>query len=114
MINMFYEIRHCRLADKDHARRKRQYAHTWHKDNKTICVAKVFWDLPLEHQAGLIAHEIGHLLMGPEHHEEYEADLSAMERFGIVIRYKSSRYGDFLQYLDKKDIKRLFIALQWG
>jgi hypothetical protein len=56
---------------------------------------------------GLLVHEIGHLLLGSEEHEEYEADLAAMEKFGITVRYKDSRYGDFLQYLDGKDILKL-------
>ena len=103
-----YRLRHCEVADRDHVKRKRQYAHTWHIDDKTICVAKAFFSLPIEHKAGLIAHEIGHLLIGPEEHEEYEADLAAMRKFGVVIRYKNSVYGDFLQYLDRKDVKKFF------
>lgn len=104
---MTYVVRHCSLADKDHRCRKRQYAHTWHYGSNIICVAKAFYRLPLSHQMGLLVHEIGHLLLGSEEHEEYEADLAAMEKFGITVRYKDSRYGDFLQYLDGKDILKL-------
>lgn len=111
---MVFRVEHCSDADKDHKKRKRQYAHTWHRDNKTICVAEAFFGLPIEHQAGLIAHEIGHLLMGPYYHEEYEADLAAMEVFGIAIRYKTSKYGDFLQYLNKDDVRKFLKEVQSG
>lgn len=103
---MNINIWHCTLADKDHKKYKRQYAHTYHYKN-VICVAKSFFNLPDEHYYGLLAHEIGHILMGKDEHEEYEADMAANEYFGITIKYKNSKYGDFLQYITRKDINKL-------
>ncbi|MEM4360122.1 MAG: hypothetical protein QXT45_06300 [Candidatus Bilamarchaeaceae archaeon] len=100
---MLIYIKHCSLADKDHKEYKRQYAHTHHKGPNVICVAKDFWGLPLNHFAGLLAHEMGHILMGEKYHPEYMADKAANKFFGIRIKYKDSQHGEFLQYLNEHE-----------
>jgi hypothetical protein len=88
---------HCDLADREHAEHRRQYSHTFHYP-RTICVAESFWTLPIRYRDGIISHELGHLLAGPEA-SEYEADLAWEERTGIPIEYVNSRYGFMLESL---------------
>lgn len=108
---MKIKIRHCHVADKEHDDCKRQYAHTYHfgsDDNfnapEIICVAKSFNNLPIEHQMGILAHEIGHLLAGYEA-DEITADIVVRNVLDVRIRYKNSEWGNNLQFLNKKDIK---------
>lgn len=98
-------IKLCELAEKDHRRSKRQYAHTYHHP-RTICVCKAFWDLPKELRAGVLAHEIGHLLFDllgapdPKDHTERAADHAIWQQFGIAIDYVDDhRHGKRLQYI---------------
>lgn len=63
----------CSLADRHHAQKWRQFAHTNHRVY-TVCFAKAAErDLTDEEILGISAHEIGHLvgirLRYPEHHE---------------------------------------------
>lgn len=96
-------IRKCKLADDDHVKSLRQYAHTYHVKGTVICVAGAWTTLPLYVQMGLIAHEVGHLLAGHVDHAESEADRLANKFFDITIRYRDSAYGKNLQYLTNKD-----------
>jgi len=89
-------IRHCQLADEEHAHSQRQYAHVFHR--QCICVADAFFDLPRRHQRGLMAHELGHLLQGDRRHSEADADHAVHQMLGIKVRYRDSRYGRRLQY----------------
>lgn len=95
------KLRHCREVDEDHKRSCRQYAHTYHYKD-TICVAKAFDKLPIQHKLGLIVHEVGHILVGKANHKESQADREANKYFGVRILYKDSKYGKRLQYLDKE------------
>ena len=52
----------CSLANQDHQRSLRSYAHVGHLP-RTICVAGAYWNLPVGHQRGLFWHEVGHLLL---------------------------------------------------
>jgi len=103
-------VRHCKEADKEHNYSCRQYAHTYHYNN-IICVAKEWFNLPLKNQMGLIAHEVGHLLVNKKHHKEQEADRQANKFFGIKVRYKTFRYGRRLQYLNNRD---LILVYRWS
>jgi hypothetical protein len=101
MIDTF-KIRECPLAKSDHKKDKRLYAHVdHHKD--TICVAKAIWRLPEKHFYAIFAHEIGHLISPKK--GEAEANEAMHKAYGITIRYKDSKWGDNLEYLDPKDIK---------
>ncbi len=107
---MMIILKHCKDADKEHREYQRQYAHTFHKGDNVICVAKAFFKLPLEHIAGLLAHEVGHILAGKKEEREYKADEFANRFFKIRIKYKDSLYGEFLQYLNRKEVDKV---LKW-
>lgn len=109
---MIIYVIHCKNADKDHKEYMRQYAHTFHKGNNVICVAREFFDLPDEHYYGLLAHEIGHILAGEKEKREYKADELVNKIFGIKIKYKDSIYGDWLQYLTELDTDRFIEGLK--
>lgn len=96
------KIRHCKEVNADHKRSCRQYAHTYHYKN-TVCISESFWGLPVSYKLGLIAHEIGHILVGKINHKEQEADKQANRFFGIKVLYRDSVHGKRLQYLNKKD-----------
>lgn len=97
------ELRRCDQANKEHKESLRQYAHTYHKRRGVICVADAFFHLTLNHRMGLLAHEIGHILMGPQYHDEEEADLAFKVKYGIHIYYADSTEGDNLQFLQDSD-----------
>lgn len=103
------ELRHCELADKEHEASRRQYAHTFHQREKLfsssvrayaevdiICVADAFWRLPKEIRDGLIIHEIGHIMAGPEA-SEAEANVEVERKTGGRVAYTDSRYGPDLE-----------------
>lgn len=100
---MKYKIKECELANRDHKKSKRQYAHVFHNIN-TICIANAMRKLPATHYYGILAHEIGHLYTRGD---EKEANAYMLVTFGIKIRYKDSAYGDRLEYLTKRDIDKL-------
>jgi hypothetical protein len=87
----------CRDADREHARTKRQYAHVFHVPG-TVCVAEAFERLPEWNRLGILMHEYGHFLAGPERTEE-QADEIVKQRTGIDIRYHNG-----LQRLDRRDM----------
>jgi hypothetical protein len=89
--------KHCRIAQRDHEENRRQYAHTFHYPG-TICLAREFWELPKEFRDGILLHEIGHMLAGPEG-TEAEATEAAERFFGVEIRYVDSPYGKNLERL---------------
>lgn len=103
---MQHEILLCRVAEKEHAKSKRQYAHTFHRtgmnQEPVICVCQEFWELPPEHFYGLLAHELGHIIAG-QNRGEAAADIAFYKRYGITVRYKDSLFGKDLQYLDEND-----------
>ncbi len=110
---MIVRLRGCRDADSDHVRSRRQYAHTGHYKD-TICLASTFLSLPLSHQAGLFAHEIGHIIMMKRRkdHNEPDADKAAERFLGVTIRYATTTpWGEDLQYLNREDTKKLFRAI---
>jgi hypothetical protein len=94
-VNVYW--RHCRIAQRDHREHRRQYAHTFHYPN-TICLAKEFWGLPKPYRDGILLHEIGHMLVGPEGTEK-EATAAAEEFYGVEIDYVDSPYGRNLERL---------------
>ena len=87
--------RHCGEVERDHARDRRSYAHTYHYPN-TICLCDAFWDLPRDYQDGLLMHEAGHLLAGYGGTEE-AANRAAEAVFGGRIEYADSPYGERLE-----------------
>ena len=84
--------------------------HTFHKGPLVICAARASWHLPSTHLAGLIAHEIGHVISGPRG-SEAAADLAAKARLSVTIRYKSSRHGENLEWSEPHAAARLLDEL---
>jgi len=88
------------MANREHRRSKRQYAHVFHYPGNVICVARAFDDLPIKIRQGLIAHEIGHLLLKTDQaHTESDANKAVARQFGLEVGYRNSPYGERLEYL---------------
>lgn len=101
-------VRHCKEVDEDNKRSCRQQAHTYHYKN-TICVAVPWLFMPLENQLGILAHEVGHLLVDSINHKESEADRLANKFFKIKILYKDyTIHCTRVQYLSNKDINKVY------
>lgn len=94
---MSYQVLFCEEANADHKHCKRLYAHTFHNASNVICVCDAIVYLPDEHFAGILAHEIGHLIAGYDADED-EANKIAEKRFGQSIEYKRhTDYGNDLE-----------------
>ena len=100
-------IKHCKEVDIEHSKYLRSYAHTFHKKG-VICVAGAWRDLPIDHKMGIIAHEIGHLLMGNTDHSESEANKAANKFFDIHIQHIDSKYGKHLQCVSLDDTMNIW------
>jgi hypothetical protein len=97
-------VANCPIADRDHKKSLRQYAHTFHKIG-FVCVSKEIWPLPELHLYGILAHEIGHLLAGQDASEE-DADAAVEIELGLTIRYADGKHGRRLQFLDEFDLEK--------
>lgn len=86
----------------------KQYVHTYHVEGNTVCVTPEWKTLPLEYMMGLIAHEVGYLLVGDIEHCEKEADRLANMFFNVRIRYRDSAYGRKLPYLSSEDTNTVY------
>jgi len=94
----------CALARRAHADSKRFLAHTFHSVN-TICLVPAINKLPLPKLAGIIVHELGHILSNVNvQGAEPVADEWVRERLGLDILYDSK---DSLEYLDDDTLRRL-------
>ncbi len=94
----------CTLARKAHASSKRFLAHTFHAKN-TICLVPAINKLPLPKLAGIVVHELGHILSGVHvHGAEPAADEWVREHLDLDILYDSK---DSLEYLDDGTLRRL-------
>jgi len=100
-------VRVCPDADGDSSRSRRAYAHTYCGSWPGICVASSFFALSREHRDGILAHEIGHLLAGPDG-DEWEADAAFLESTGVRIEYADGAHGRCLQWVDPKDSGALY------
>jgi hypothetical protein len=109
-----FRVKVCKHADADHAKKKRQYAHTFCAGNRSrvICVAGAFFDLPIGHQAGILAHEVGHILAG-WNGGEADADAHAEILLGVTITYRDGPHGKNLQWLDEADRNALDAQVQF-
>lgn len=94
---MTVQWRYCKGAEAEHRRNRRQYAHTYHYAD-TICVCRALWELPKSYRDGILLHEIGHLLAGPDGGEA-DANQAAREVLGTQIEYEDSPYGRKLERL---------------
>jgi len=94
----------CSLAEKDHKKEKRYYAHWGHKPN-TICIAKDFYFLPLNIKLALLLHEIGHALSDSDYEQEANDIIEYIS--GIKIKYASETpWGKKLQYIYPEEVSK--------
>jgi len=87
----------CKFIDRERKTNKSRFAHVNHKPDLLCCTTE-FWKQPTSRRRGLIAHELGHMLLikkGNVNHTEHEADLEVKRALGLSIKY------------DKKGIQRL-------
>lgn len=96
-------IEECDSANFEHEESCRQYAHTFHKDG-VICVAGEFDTLPEEVQLGILLHEVGHLIAGPDGTEE-DANEAVEEDSGIEVFYEDTEFGEELECIDEDDVE---------
>lgn len=95
----------CDLLDKDHKRRKRIYAHAFHGGRNCICVHTDLAALRPEKIAGILVHEMGHVMSGVDgEFAEPTADEWIRRNLDIEIHYDLK---DTLEYLEPKDMKKL-------
>lgn len=101
-------LKHCKQADIEHELSKRQYAHVGHVYG-AICVSNAFYKLPIQHQAALLAHEVGHVLSRryQGRNGESNADQMAERYFGVKIKYIDSPHGDQLEYVTPSQARRV-------
>lgn len=99
-------VRVCDGADRTRTGSRRAYAHTFCKKGPVVCVASEFFGLPAGHRDGIMAHELGHLMAGPDADEE-AADRAFEAATGVRVRYKDGVHGRCLQWLSPKDRKSL-------
>jgi len=98
-----YRLGWCPEIEGEHACSRRQYAHVFHLPNQ-VCLAREFSQLPERYRLGILMHELGHILIGPEG-AEYDANRAA-QQLGIQIRYQSSQFGRDVETIDRRDFKR--------
>ena len=75
----------CKVCQVDHSNDQRVFAHVMHIPN-TVCLHPSFEALKPEHQLGILAHELGHLMADED--SEAAADLWVQQKLGIDIQYK--------------------------
>lgn len=95
----------CSLADREHARSRRQYAHTYHRPD-VICFARAVDELTDAQYWAILAHEVGHLLVGYEGTER-DANRAANAFFGVKILYRDSPQGEHLETASKRDVAKI-------
>lgn len=100
---MTVKWRHCAIAERDHRKDVRNYAHTFHFP-QTICFAKAFWKLPREYRDGILLHEIGHLLAGPQGSES-DANEAVFDWIGARIEYVNSAHGRRLERVRNEGVR---------
>lgn len=104
------QLSFCPLAERDHRRSKRQYAHTCHRDG-IICICEAFHDLPDTFKYGILLHELGHLI-DPDEDDEREVDRVAEHVFGVKIKRVDNRqYGDELECIAARDVHRAAVLV---
>lgn len=111
---MIVRVETCSVAQRDHNKSIRQYAHTFCRGRaiNTVCVCDEFFDLPRGYFDGILAHEVGHLIAGPSLGED-GADLAILAALGIKIVYKDSPHGRRLEWITIQDARKLYRAVDF-
>jgi len=76
----------CAEADEEHIASFRQFSHVFHLNKHKICFARDIIYLVKKQIQGIIWHEVGHILMGPQASED-EANCKIKEDFSVTIVY---------------------------
>lgn len=109
----------CPKADDFRAASERFYAHSFHDEwagAYGICVHRDICLLPPAYAAGIVVHEVGHIMAQDRTAEgaEQAADQWVRDRLGIDILYAPHRGGQglpaTLEYLSRGDMRRLGLA----
>jgi hypothetical protein len=106
-------IRVCSLANKEHAKSRRQYAHTFHFP-MVICVADAFEELPLGYRLGILLHECGHLYLGRDVESERAADEIIDRIYGVRLQrrtYNGARRLECVALKDYGNARRILRAV---
>jgi hypothetical protein len=99
-----YTLANCALVEKEHQKNKRQYAHVFHI-NGQVCLARAFTELPERFRLGIVMHEYGHILAGPQG-DEQAANNATERKTAIPIHYGPSRHGLNLEYIDERHFNK--------
>ena len=108
-ILSFIILRDCHVAEKEHKKSFRQFAHTGHYP-RVICVCEDMFKLPNNYIAGLIVHECGHIILfseGKKQHSEIMANVRAEKHFNVTIKYKDCGKAKYIPWLNNKDTKKI-------
>ena len=100
-----FPVIECPLANEEHRKAQRQYAHTFHREGQ-ICVARAFYRLPERLQLAILLHEAGHILAGPRGGEQ-AANNAASRYSGVKIRYQDGPFGEELESIQAQDVSRV-------
>jgi hypothetical protein len=97
--------------DRIHANNRRRYAQMI-PSTMRFELARAFFDLEWRFQAGLLAHEVGHLVAVRRFDDDSEsgADAAARTYLGIAIGYDRSWPGKGLQYARTLDARARLIT----
>jgi len=97
----------CPVAEQAHAKNKRFLAHSFHAKN-VICLMPAVARLPLHKLAGIIVHELGHILSGVRTDvAEPAADEWVRMNLHLLVLYDAK---DTLEYLDDDSLLRLKLS----
>src|SRR3972149_5499618 len=101
-ILSFIILRDCHVAEKEHKKSFRQFAHTGHYP-RVICVCEDMFKLPNNYIAGLIVHECGHIILFRHIFKGLFGGLYIMWLgMAIVVLGISMVIGKIIMYLEKK------------
>jgi predicted HD phosphohydrolase len=82
-------VRHCPVADREHAAHPRIFAHVGHRPG-AICIAGAFrHELPDNFVFAILLHELGHLALMPQAHSERAADREGSRIGGVTVVRRS-------------------------
>ena len=109
----------CKALEADHSKKTRNLAHVERQEGKKrvwiVCVHPALLCEPTAVVAGIITHELGHVMTGPDDGVaggEPQADDWVRDHLGLEIRYDITTT---LEFLDKEDMKKLGLdKIDWN
>ena len=81
-------LRVCKGAEREHAKRWRQFAHVGHKRN-VLCYARAMNALPATEKVGILVHEMGHVsaIAAGKRHTEAQANRIGTAMTRVPVRF---------------------------